>query len=112
MNTICMCGAGAGFPHYSECPYPLYGGSAEDVEEWKRAERRKAEHRVALFDVFGACYWYGAEYSTGQYSDAYRLNCTAGRRYSPGPTETAERWYTEAGERGRELFDRLVERGY
>ena len=35
--NICMCGAFAGYPHKSYCPYPYFGHNAKDIEAWMKA---------------------------------------------------------------------------
>lgn len=33
---ICLCGTQPGYPHDSACPRPLYGGTREEAEAWRK----------------------------------------------------------------------------
>lgn len=37
MTNICMCGTQAGYPHPATCPYPLYRGSDDQIDQWLEA---------------------------------------------------------------------------
>lgn len=48
--SICMCGAQAGYPHRSTCPYPYYGHSKTEYARWN-TERDQLEHRRLIADA-------------------------------------------------------------
>jgi hypothetical protein len=62
--------------------------------------------------VYAACYCYGANYHTGQNSNAYRLLCTAGRHFSPGLTFGINEYATREDFDAADLLDRLIARNY
>jgi len=46
--NICLCGAGAGYPHKKHCPYPLYRSIPERPEReqlWRDAYERNVNRR-------------------------------------------------------------------
>lgn len=43
MWNICCCGAEAGYPHASDCPYPLYRGTEAQYDRWLAARFARRE---------------------------------------------------------------------
>lgn len=56
MFNVCMCGAGAGYPHESDCPFPLYRASAAQEQRWLDAReviREKQNNGPGTDDLSG-----------------------------------------------------------
>ncbi len=62
MFNVCMCGAGAGYPHDVDCPRPLFRGSDAMQDAWRSerdANRKTREDRdrlVSMWDHVEWCY--------------------------------------------------------
>lgn len=56
MLQVCLCGAQAGYPHFADCPRPLYQCSAEEEAKWcaeREAWLSRGEHSTWQGDLFG-----------------------------------------------------------
>jgi len=49
--NICQCGAQAGYPHAEDCPWPFYGRSTEQVNQWLKARDLWRAGKQALFAI-------------------------------------------------------------
>lgn len=47
-DNFCMCGVQAGYPHYAECPYPLFRGTEQDEQKWMEAKTRKGKAMLRI----------------------------------------------------------------
>ena len=44
--NICYCGQEAGYPHATTCPYPLFRGTANQVNAWYNAREERRERLI------------------------------------------------------------------
>lgn len=50
--NICQCGTqSGGYPHAEDCPWPYYGRSTEQVNQWQKARQLWRAGKQALFAI-------------------------------------------------------------
>jgi hypothetical protein len=70
------------------------------------------EHLEKKFDIFEACYAYSMENHTGQFSRAYRLGCSIGRKDFTAGLSLQRNGYESLTDAGKDFYNHLLNRDY
>lgn len=65
----------------------LYAGAVDVEVDWSHGIYEASE-----FDLMAALYWHYSDYSEGQASKSFEIQCVLSQHYKPGTSETSTSW--------------------